>query len=72
MNVPLATARRRWLIIGGVRLAGAGGALLGLILVGRAITWGPKILGVALVLSAMLMMMVVPASLARRWRSDGR
>ncbi len=62
-------ARWRWLAISGVRLAGVAGAMLGLVIVGRAVTTGPKILGVALVLSAMLMMMIVPASLAHRWRS---
>ncbi len=62
-------AFRRWLAIGGVRLAGVAGAMLGLVLVGRADSLGPKVLGVALVLSAMLMMMLVPASLAHRWRS---
>ncbi|MDP1027353.1 hypothetical protein Q5H91_09020 [Sphingomonas sp. KR1UV-12] len=72
MSVPDSVARRRWLAITGVRVAGVGGALLGLVLLGRAQTLAPQVIGVALVLSAMLMMMVVPASLARRWRSPKR
>ena len=53
----------------GVRLAGVAGALLGLILIARAHDWAPKILGTAIVLSAMAMIAIVPRSLAHRWRS---
>jgi len=52
-----------------VRLAGVAGALLGLILIARAHELGPKILGTAIVLSAMAMIAIVPRSLAHRWRS---
>lgn len=62
-------ARNRWLAIVGARLAGTAGALLGLVLLGRAVTTGHRILGVALVLSALLMIAVVPRALARRWRT---
>lgn len=62
-------ARRRWAAIVAARIAGAAGALLGVLLVARAHTWGPRVLGVALTLSAMWMMASVPAALAHRWRS---
>jgi hypothetical protein len=45
------------------------GALLGLILIARAHDLGPKILGTAIVLSAMALIAIVPRSLAHRWRS---
>lgn len=62
-------AQRRWAVLVGVRLAGVAGAVLGLILIARAYSWGPKILGTAIVLSAMVMIAVVPRSLAHRWRT---
>ncbi|MGA1799500.1 hypothetical protein VH567_12050 [Sphingomonas sp. 4RDLI-65] len=62
-------AQRRWFVLVGVRLAGVAGALLGLILIARAHDWAPKILGTAIVLSAMAMIGLVPRSLAHRWRS---
>lgn len=62
-------ARRRWLAITLSRIAGSAGAVLGLILIARAQTMGPKILGVAIVLSALAMMAIVPRSLAERWRT---
>ena len=62
-------AQRRWFVLVGVRLAGVAGALLGLILIARAHDWAPKILGTAIVLSAMAMIATVPRSLAHRWRS---
>ncbi len=62
-------AQRRWFVLVSVRLAGVAGALLGLILIARAHDWAPKILGTAIVLSAMAMIAAVPRSLAHRWRS---
>jgi hypothetical protein len=62
-------AQRRWFVLVAVRLAGVAGALLGLILIARAHDWAPKILGTAIVLSAMAMIAIVPRSLAHRWRS---
>lgn len=62
-------ARRRWFAITLTRLAGTAGAVFGLVLVGRAQETGPKALGVAILLSAMLMIATVPRALARRWRS---
>ena len=62
-------ARTRWLLIVGVRLLGAAGALMGVVLLARAPTWGTKLLGVAIVLSAMWMSASVAGALAHRWRS---
>ena len=64
-----ALARKRWLTITATRIAGSAGAVLGLVLLARAPTLAPKILGVAIVLSALAMMAIVPRSLAHRWRS---
>ena len=69
MSVPLEQARRRWMALVGVRLAGVAAAMLGLILAARAIDTGTKVLGVALVLAALVVIAVVPASLAHKWRS---
>ena len=62
-------ARNRWLAITATRIAGSAGAIFGLILIARAQTIVPKILGVAIVLSALLMIATVPRSLAHRWRT---
>ncbi len=59
----------RYFAMVGTRIAGAAGAVLGLILIARATTLAPKVIGTALVLSALLMMAVVPRALARRWRT---
>ena len=63
-------ARRRWLILTLTRIAGSAGAVFALVLIGRAHTLGPKLLGVAIVMAALLMIAIVPRSLARRWRSE--
>jgi zinc transporter ZupT len=63
------TARNRWLTLTLTRLAGSAGAVFGVVLLGRAQTMGPKILGVAIVLAALAMIAIVPRSLARRWRT---
>jgi hypothetical protein len=64
-----ALARRRWFIIQAVRLAGFVGAVFGLVILARAPTMAPKVLGIAIVLSALLMLATVPAALAHRWRT---
>ncbi len=62
-------AQRRWFALVGVRIAGTAGAMLGLVLIARAYAWPQKALGVAIVLSALLLIAVVPKSLAHRWRT---
>lgn len=71
MTNPDTLARTRWLVMVGTRLAGAAGALFGLILISRAHEILPKIIGVGIVLSAIVMIAIVPLSLAHRWRSPG-
>ena len=62
-------AARRWLVMVATRLAGVAGALLGLVLIARAPSLGVRVLGLALVVSALVVMAIVPRSLARRWRT---
>ncbi|CAN5863182.1 hypothetical protein U1769_23420 [Sphingomonas sp. ZT3P38] len=69
MTEPDTTARNRWLALTLTRIAGSAGAIFGVVLIGRAQTIGPKILGVAIVLSALAMIATVPRALARRWRT---
>ncbi|MES2055888.1 MAG: hypothetical protein V4564_08125 [Pseudomonadota bacterium] len=69
MTDPETTARNRYFVIAGSRIAGVAGALLGLVLIGRAQILEQKILGTAIVLSALLMIAIVPRALARRWRT---
>jgi len=64
-----ALARRRYFTIVAARLAGVAGAVLGLVLIGRAPDTLTKFIGMTLVLSALVMIAVVPRNLARRWRT---
>ena len=66
---PESQARTRWFTIVATRIAATAGAVLGLLLVGRAHDWPTKALGVGIVLAALYMMAVVPRALAHRWRS---
>lgn len=68
-DTPDTTARNRYLMMTASRIAGAGGAVFGVILLGRAQTLGPQLLGLAIVISAMAMMAIVPRALAARWRT---
>ena len=69
MTDPDATFRNRYLAFTATRIAGSAGALLGLVLIARADAPLPKIIGTARVLSALLMIAIVPRALAKRWRS---
>ena len=69
MADPDTLARNRYLAIVASRLVAAAGAVFGLVLLSRGISIGQKILGTAIVISAMIVMAVVPAALARRWRT---
>jgi NaMN:DMB phosphoribosyltransferase len=53
----------------GSRLAGSAGAVFGLVLAARSHDWPIKVLGVAITLSALAVIAIVPASLAHRWRT---
>ena len=69
MADPDTLARNRYLAIVASRLVAAAGAVFGLVLLSRGISVGQKILGTAIVISAMIVMAVVPTALARRWRT---
>ncbi|MBX9732218.1 MAG: hypothetical protein K2X59_12900 [Sphingomonas sp.] len=69
MTDPDNVSRQRYFMMTAARLAGAGGAAFGVVLLGRAHSLGPQILGVAIVLSSMAMMALVPRALAARWRT---
>ena len=62
-------ARQRYFVLVGVRIAAAAGAVFGVVLIARASGTAPRLIGTGIVLSALWMMAVVPASLARRWRT---
>ena len=64
-----ALARRRWLAMVGSRIVGSLGAVFGLVLAARSHDWPVKVLGVAITLSALAVIAIVPASLAQRWRT---
>jgi hypothetical protein len=66
-----AQARNRWLIINAVRLIAIAGAVFGAVLLGRFDYWSTKVLGAAIVLSALYMSWTIPAALAQRWASPG-
>ena len=69
MNPDDTRARKRWLAMVGSRLAGSAGAVFGLVLAARSHDWPVKVLGVAITLSALAVIAIVPASLAHRWRT---
>ena len=73
MTDPISSAqsRNRWLIMNFFRLIGVAGAVFGVILIGRADPLWLKILGMAIVLSAIYMSWTIPAALAHRWASPG-
>nr|WP_246617186.1 hypothetical protein [Sphingomonas yunnanensis] len=70
VSAPSDPAVARWLALVGVRLAASFGAILGVVLLGRAVTTPTRLLGVAIVLSALWVMATVPRALAARWRSE--
>lgn len=69
MTTSSATARNRYLLIATTRIVASLGAILGVLLLARAIDWPHRILGIAIVLSALYMVATVPAALAHRWRT---
>jgi hypothetical protein len=63
------TARGRYLVLTLSRIVIAAGTVFGVVLLGRATTTGPKVLGIAIVLAGLAVMAIVPRHLARRWRT---
>ncbi|WP_375402688.1 hypothetical protein [uncultured Sphingomonas sp.] len=62
-------ARRRYYAMMSVELAGVAGAVFGLVLIGRSVGTIPRVIGAAIVISALLMIASVPRAMARRWRT---
>ena len=62
-------ARNRWLVLVAIRIVTATGAVFGVILLARAPDTAMRVLGVAIVLSALYAMAVVPRGLVAKWRS---
>lgn len=62
-------ARNRYFALAAIRLVSAAGGVFGLLLLGRAHSTAPRVLGAAIVLSALAVIAIVPRSLARRWRT---
>ena len=72
MTDPTSTqSRNRYLLIVAARLIGAVGAVFGLVLTARYPQWQMKVLGGAIVLSAIYMSWAVPLALAHRWATPG-
>jgi len=64
-------SRNRYLLITAARMIGAAGAVFGIILTARFEQWPLKVLGGAILLSAIYMSWAVPAALAHRWATPG-
>lgn len=62
-------ARNRYFTMTLARIAGAAGAVFGIVLLARATTIDAQVIGVGIVVSALVVMALVPRSLARRWRT---
>lgn len=62
-------ARGRLIALSAVRTLPVAGALLGVVLIGRATANGPRLLGVALIAAALAVLATVPQRLARQWRT---
>lgn len=69
MTDPDALARQRYFAMMAVEVAGVAGAVFGLVLAGRSLETGPRLLGGAIVLAALAMIATVPRQMARRWRT---
>lgn len=66
-----AESRNRYFILIAIRLIGVAGAVFGLVLAARFPQMPLKLLGGAIVLSAIYMSWTIPAALAHRWASPG-
>ncbi|MBS0480078.1 MAG: hypothetical protein JSR79_12370 [Proteobacteria bacterium] len=64
-------ARNRYLIMTAIRMIGVAGAVFGIMLIGRFEQLPLKLLGGAIVLSAIYMSWTIPAALAHRWATPG-
>ncbi|MGN7998563.1 hypothetical protein [Sphingomonas sp.] len=62
-------ARNRYFLMMGANCVGVAGAVLALLILGRAKTNELTMLGIALMLASFWFMAAVPRMLARRWRT---
>ncbi|GAA0751197.1 hypothetical protein CA233_07255 [Sphingomonas sp. ABOLD] len=62
-------ARNRYFLMMGANCVGVAGAVLALLILGRATTTEQTMLGIALMLAAFWVMAAIPRMLARRWRT---
>ena len=63
-------AMKRYYIIVAVNMLGTAGAVIGLLVAGRAQHYGMTVFGGAILLSSLYFMAVVPRFLARRWKTS--
>lgn len=69
MTDPDTLARQRYYTMMAVEIAGVAAAVFGLYLAGRSVDMLPRLIGGGIVLSSLLMIAIVPRSMARRWRT---
>jgi len=62
-------AMKRYYIIVALNMLGTAGAVLGLLIAGRAHNYGVTVFGGVVLLSSLYFMAVVPRFFARRWKS---
>jgi len=62
-------AMKRYYLISGVNILATAGAVLGLLIAGRAHEYQMTLFGGTIILSSLYVMAVVPKSLARRWKT---
>ena len=62
-------AAPRWAAMMAVRVAATLGAVLGVVLLGRADDLPTRLLGLAIVATGLWVIAIVPKALAHRWRS---
>ncbi len=63
------TAQMRYYLMTLARISGAAGAVFGIVILGRAVDWPEKAIGLALTLASLWEMAVLPRALAARWKS---
>jgi len=62
-------ARKRYYMIVALNMLGTAGAVLGLLIAGRAQQYGVTVFGGAILLASLYFMAVVPRYFARRWKT---
>jgi membrane-anchored protein YejM (alkaline phosphatase superfamily) len=62
-------AMKRYYLIVAVNMIGTAGAVLGLLIAGRAQEYQMTLFGATVLMSSLYVMAVVPKSLARRWKT---